>query len=61
MAGPTTPREADLTPPAATPAPAIELDEASVAGEEDPGAALDVAATPAPVTPPRKPAAQSGP
>ena len=60
MAGPTTPREAAGVPPAATPAPAIDLDEASVAGEEDPGAALDIDATPVPVTPPREPAAQSG-
>jgi hypothetical protein len=56
------PRGRDTAAPAA-PAPArpVDLGEESVAGEEDPGAALDVDAEPAAAAPPPRPPAQDGP
>jgi hypothetical protein len=57
--GPAGPRkQGPAAPPEPTP---IDLGEESVAGEEDPGAALDVDAAPAPATPPRKPTVQGEP
>jgi hypothetical protein len=63
--GPAVPdRRAAPAAPAVSPAPpaAVDLGEESVAGEEDPGAALDVDAEPAAAAPPPPlPPAHDGP
>ena len=58
---PETPHPRKPAAPAAAPEPPIDLGEESVAGEEDPGAALDVDAEPAAAAPPRKPTVQGEP